>query len=80
MAQLLIRNLPDEVKSELRRRAGENGRSMESEARTILVDFFMPDTPDPVVVWLEGAEELRRGGGAVLPRVARHAPRPVELE
>ena len=33
---LLIRNLPKEVKTELRVRAARNGRSMEEEARMIL--------------------------------------------
>lgn len=36
MAQLLIRNLPDEVKERLKRRAKAHGRSVEAEARGIL--------------------------------------------
>ena len=36
MATLLIRNIPDATKQALRRRAAENGRSMEEEARQIL--------------------------------------------
>lgn len=36
MASLLIRNLDDGLKSRLRVRAAEHGRSMEEEARTIL--------------------------------------------
>lgn len=36
MAQLVIRNLDDEVKERLRRRAAEHGVSMEAEARRIL--------------------------------------------
>ena len=36
MAQLLIRNLPDDVKERLRRRAEQHGRSLEAEARDIL--------------------------------------------
>ena len=36
MAQLLVRNLEDEVKTRLRRRAARHGRSMEEEARAIL--------------------------------------------
>lgn len=36
MAQLLVRNLDDEVKARLRRRAERHGRSMEAEARAIL--------------------------------------------
>ena len=36
MAQLVVRNLEDEVKELLRRRAARHGRSMEEEARVIL--------------------------------------------
>ena len=37
MATLTIRNLPDAVRDKLRVRAAENGRSMEAEARDLLV-------------------------------------------
>jgi antitoxin FitA len=36
VAQLVVRNIEDEVKSRLQRRARRNGRSMEEEARDIL--------------------------------------------
>lgn len=36
MANITIRNLDDEVKTRLRVRAAQNGRSMEEEARRIL--------------------------------------------
>ena len=36
MASITIRNLDDDVKSRLRKRAAGNGRSMEEEARLIL--------------------------------------------
>ena len=38
MASITIRNLDDDVKTRLRKRAAGNGRSMEEEARTILAD------------------------------------------
>lgn len=38
MAALSIRDLEDDVKERLRRRAAANGRSMEAEARLILAD------------------------------------------
>jgi plasmid stability protein len=38
MAQLVVRNLEDEVKSRLRDRAARHGRSMEEEVREILRD------------------------------------------
>lgn len=36
MAQLIVRNVDDEVAAALRRRAAENGRSAEAEHRDIL--------------------------------------------
>lgn len=36
MAQLLVRNLDDDIKARLRVRAAEHGRSMEEEVRVIL--------------------------------------------
>jgi plasmid stability protein len=38
VAQLVVRNLEDEVKTRLRRRAARRGRSMEEEVRDILRD------------------------------------------
>ncbi len=38
MASITIRNLDEDVKTRLRIRAAENGRSMEEEARVILRD------------------------------------------
>lgn len=81
MAQLLIRNLPDDAKEALRRRAHDHGRSMEAEARTILVDFVLPRAEDPVLIWLHSADEIRAAGlGADLPEIPRGAPRPVTFE
>jgi len=81
MAQLLIRNLPEDAKAALRRRAQENGRSMESEARSIIVDYVLPSTDDPVLLWLSSADELRKQDLAVdLPEPTRSAPRAVHFE
>ena len=38
MAQLVVRNIEESVKSRLRRRAARRGRSMEEEVRDILRD------------------------------------------
>ncbi len=38
MASITIRNLEDDVKTRLRKRAAGNGRSMEEEARLILAE------------------------------------------
>lgn len=43
MAQLVVRNLPDDVKERLKRRAKRHGRSLEAEVRDILATV-----PDPV--------------------------------
>lgn len=52
MAVLTIRNLSDEVRERLRRRAARAGRSMEAEARAILTDACV-------------AEERRLSGAAL---------------
>ncbi len=47
MAQLLVRNLDDEVKERLRRRAARRGRSMEEEVREILRSAVDRDEAGP---------------------------------
>ena len=44
MAQLVVRNLPDEVKERLKRRARAHNRSVEAEVRAILV--ALPELPN----------------------------------
>ncbi len=51
MASITIRNLDDEVKTRLRIRAAEHGRSMEEEARVVLRD----------AVACEATQEIRLG-------------------
>lgn len=46
MASVTIRNLPDDVKQDLRERAARNGRSLEDEARRALIALVRPE---PVV-------------------------------
>jgi plasmid stability protein len=49
MAQLIVRNIEDEVKDLLVERARRHGRSMEEEVRVILRDAVQKDmTPLPV--------------------------------
>ena len=46
MAQILVRNLEDQIKGRLQRRAKRHGRSMEEEAREILRNALKnPETP-----------------------------------
>jgi antitoxin FitA len=47
MAQLIVRNLEDDVKERLRRRAKERGSSMEEEARDILRSALVPKRSRP---------------------------------
>ncbi len=42
MAQLLVRNVPDDVIAALRRRAKANGRSVEAEHRVVLEAALKP--------------------------------------
>ncbi|MEN2785470.1 plasmid stabilization protein [Sphingomonas qilianensis] len=42
MASVTIRNLPDDVKQDLRERAAKNGRSLEDEARRALIALVRP--------------------------------------
>ena len=45
MASVTIRNLPDDVKQDLRERAARNGRSLEDEARRALIALVRPEEP-----------------------------------
>lgn len=42
MASLTIRNVDDNLKTQLRLRAASHGRSMEAEARMILIETLTP--------------------------------------
>ena len=48
MAQLLVRNLEDQLKVRLQRRAKSHGHSMEAEARDILRDALREDKAQSV--------------------------------
>ena len=43
MAQIVVRNIEDNVKARLKRRAARHGRSMEEEVRTILREAVKRD-------------------------------------
>lgn len=47
MAQLVVRNLPDDVKERLKRRAKRHGRSLEAEVRDVLSQVPEPGTASP---------------------------------
>ncbi|WP_179755216.1 FitA-like ribbon-helix-helix domain-containing protein [Microlunatus parietis] len=52
MTAITIRKLPDSAKQRLRMRAAANGRSMEAEARTILLDA-LESTGRVDLTWIE---------------------------
>lgn len=77
MAQLIVRNLEDEVVQALKERAGRHGRSAEAEHREILRRTLAPrPILDPKEVLLEMPDV---GQDEDFERV-RDLPRPVELE
>ena len=76
MAQLLVREIPEKLVAELKKRAKQNGRSAEAEHRAILDQALKPATDD---FWARAdkiREELRATGrkftdSAILIRQAR---------
>lgn len=48
MAQLLVRDLDDDVRQWLRERGARHGRSMEAEAREVLSRARRTDEDDPI--------------------------------
>ena len=64
MAQLLVRNVPDPLVAELKRRAARSGRSAEAEHRKLLQDVLGPVEDS---AWWDEARELRaRLGGRIV--------------
>jgi antitoxin FitA len=70
MAQLLVRNLEDEVKVKLERRAKRHGRSMEEEIREILRDAAKKEVRSRKGLGTEIAALFRRSGLAVGEEIA----------
>ena len=62
MAQLVVRNLEDDVKTRLRRRAARRGRSMEEEARDILRDALKQEGLPAGGLGSEIASRFRKAG------------------
>lgn len=50
MAQILVRELPDDVKERLRVRAAQSGRPLETEVRQILIEAVAPARPQQSLV------------------------------
>ena len=74
MAAITVRNLDDEVQRRIKKRAAENNRSMEAEARAILTAAVAPG--DFISAWVAATEEFR---GDPLPIPPRSASRDIDL-
>ncbi len=75
MATLTVRNLDDEVQRNLKRRAADNGRSMEAEVRAILTAALTEG--GLAQTWVESIGPWR-GDEIALPQ--RSEPRRVDFE
>ncbi len=66
---ITIRQLPVAAKQRLRMRAAANGRSMEAEARTILLDA-LDRAPGTDLTWIEQLMAAgQQAGGVELPEI-----------
>ncbi|MGO8972065.1 MAG: FitA-like ribbon-helix-helix domain-containing protein [Steroidobacteraceae bacterium] len=81
MAQFVVRDLEEEVKARLKRRAERNGRSMEDEIRHILRNAAK-DSSRPIAKLGSRIAERFSGRGltAELPELRGHAARPADLD
>jgi plasmid stability protein len=73
MAQLLVRNLDDEVVRQLKRRAGEHGVSVEEEHRRILREALLADAGERKSFW-QVLGEMPAGGDEELFERERSLP------
>jgi plasmid stability protein len=80
MAQFTVRNIEDDVKARLRRRAVRNGTSLEAEVRDILRMAVLEDdrTAGPGLGSRIAARFAKVGLQEPLPELRGQAPRPAE--
>lgn len=80
MAQFIVRDLEDDVKARLKRRAKRHGRSMEEEVRNILRNAAKEENrPLPNLGSRIAARFAKTGLTKDLPELRGQAPRPAEL-
>jgi plasmid stability protein len=80
MAQVIVRQLEEEVKLRLQRRAERHGRSMEAEVREILRNAAKEESHPAARLGSRIAARFRRVGlSADLPELRGHPSRPAEL-
>jgi len=80
MAQIIVRDLEDDVKARLKRRAERNGRSMEEEIRDILRNTAKEENRHRPSLGSRIAARFARVGLAKdLAELHGQAPKPAEL-
>ncbi len=80
MAQFIVRNLEDDVKTRLKRRAARHGRSMEEEVRQILRNAAKEENrPVPRLGSRIAARFKKAGLTADLPELHGQAPRSADF-
>ena len=80
MAQFVVRQLEDDVKARLRRRAQRHGRSVEEEVRHILRDAVKAENqPAPKLGTRIAALFRKTGLTKDLPQLRGQAPRPTDF-
>lgn len=80
MAQFIVRDLEDDVKVRLKRRAARHGRSMEEEVRTILRNAVKEENrPVSKLGSRIAARFAKTGLTKDLPELRGQAPRPADL-
>jgi plasmid stability protein len=81
LAQFVVRNLEDEVKARLQRRAARHGRSMEEEVRDILRDALKEEDAQAGGLGTEIASLFTRIGlDADIPELRGHVINPVTFD
>lgn len=77
MAQFVVRNLEEDVKTRLKRRADMHGRSMEAEVREILRNAARDEAQPPTRLGSRIAARFKKSGlTAELPELRGQAARP----
>ena len=82
MAQLVVRNIENEVKDRLQNRALRHGRSMEEEVRDILRNAVRDEGRQPAAGLGSEIAALFAGSGldADIPELRGHAIRPADFD
>jgi plasmid stability protein len=80
MAQVIVRQLEEDVKARLKRRAERHGRSMEEEVREILRNAAREESRPVASLGSRIAARFRSTGlDADLPELRGQRPRPADL-